>query len=61
MPAANTADDEKTRLIVSSRRRFNQGFIEPKPLRFDKINAVFGLVGRALPRIELKLHAQTLV
>ena len=61
MPAADTANSEKARLVLRSRRRFDKRLIEPKRLRFDKIDPVFGLVGQALPGIELKLHARTLV
>jgi hypothetical protein len=56
MPAADAANDEKSRLVVGSRGRFNERFIEPKRLGFDKIDAVFGFVGRALLGIELELH-----
>ena len=58
MPTADAANDEKARLVVRSCRRFNERFIEPKRLGFDKIDPVFGFVGRALLRIELELHVR---
>ena len=56
MAAAYEANDEKARLVVSSCRRFNERLIQPKRLGFNKIDAVFALVGRTLPSIELELH-----
>ena len=56
MPAADAANHQKARLVVGSCRRFNERFIKPKRLGFDKIDAVFGFIGRALPKIELELH-----
>ena len=56
MPAADAADNEKARLVFGPCGRFNERLIQPKRLGFDKIDPVFGFVGRALPRIELELH-----
>ena len=57
MPAADATNDEKARLVVGSGRRFNERFVQPKRLGFNKIDPMFGFVGRALLRIELELHA----
>jgi hypothetical protein len=40
MPAADAANHQKARLVVGSCRRFNERFIKPKRLGFDKIDAV---------------------
>ena len=56
MSTADAADDEKTRLIDRSRRRFNEGFVPPQRLSFNKIYSVLGLVGRVLLWIKLELH-----
>ena len=57
MPVVDPADDEKSRLVLGSCGRFNHRFVKPKRLGFNKIDAMFGLVGRTLLRIELELHA----
>jgi hypothetical protein len=48
MPTADAANDEKARLVVRSCRRFNEPFIEPKGLGFDKIDPLFGFVAELL-------------
>jgi len=60
MTAADAADDEKARLIVGPGRRFNERFIQPKRLGLNKVDPVFGFVGRTLCRIEFELQADTI-
>ena len=49
MPAADTANSEKARLVLRARGRFDKRLLEPKRLHVDKIDPVFGLVGQLFP------------
>jgi hypothetical protein len=54
MPPAYAPNEQKAWLVVGFCRRFNERFIEPKCLGFNKVDPVFGFVGRDLRRIELE-------
>jgi hypothetical protein len=56
VPPADAPNEEKARLVVGFCQRFNERFIQPKRLGFNKADPMFGFVGRALCRIEPELH-----
>jgi hypothetical protein len=50
MPPADAPNEEKAWLVVGFCR------LQPKRLGFNKVDPMFGFIGRALRRIELELR-----
>jgi hypothetical protein len=61
VPPADAPNEEKAWLVVGFCRRFNERFIQPKRLGFNKVDPMFGFVGRALCRIDYDYRIETML